>query len=79
MDSNAFERTNRPVALKRKNAIFACHDAGAQNRAMLASLIETCKLNGAEAHSYLTGIITAIINGHKQKHIEQLLPWSFKG
>jgi transposase len=45
MDSNAVERTIRPIALQRKNALFAGHDAGAQNRAMLASLIETCKLN----------------------------------
>jgi transposase len=78
MDSNAVERTIRPIALQRKNALFAGHDAGAQNWAMLASLIETCKLNKIEPHSYLTGVLTAIVNGHKQKAIEQLLPWNFK-
>jgi len=78
MDSNAVERTIRPIALQRKNALFAGHDAGAQNWAMLASLIETCKLNGVEPHSYLTSVLSAIVNGHKQKHIEQLLPWNFK-
>jgi transposase len=78
MDSNAVERTIRPIALQRKNALFAGHDAGAQNWAMLASLIETCKLNKIEPHSYITGVITAIVNGHKQKHIDQLLPWNFK-
>ena len=70
MDSNAVERTIRPIALQRKNALFAGHDAGAQNWAMLASLIETCKLNKIEPHSYLTGVLTAIVNGHKQKHID---------
>ena len=79
MDSNAVERTIRPIALQRKNALFAGHDAGAQNWAMLASLIETCKLNGVEPHSYLTSVLSAIVNGHKQKDIEQLLPWNFKG
>lgn len=79
MDRNAVERTIRPIALQRKNALFAGHDAGAQNWAMLASLIESCKLNKVEPHSYLTGILTAIVNGHKQKDIEQLLPWNFKG
>ena len=79
MDSNAVERTIRPIALQRKNALFAGHDAAAQNWAMLASLIETCKLNKIEPHSYITGVITAIVNGHKQKHIEQLLPWNFRG
>ncbi len=77
MDSNAVERTIRPIALQRKNALFAGHDAGAQNWAMLASLIETCKLNQVEPHSYLTGILTAIVNGHRQKDIEQLLPWNY--
>lgn len=78
MDSNAVERTIRPIALQRKNALFAGHDAGAQNWAMLASLIETCKLNQVEPHAYLTGVLTAIVNGHKQKDIGQLLPWNFK-
>lgn len=75
----AVERTIRPIALQRKNALFAGHYASAQNWAMLASLIETCKLNQIEPHSYLTGVLTAILNGHKQKHIDQLLPWNFKG
>jgi transposase len=77
MDSNAVERTIRPIALQRKNALFAGHDAGAQNWAMLASLIETCKLNGIEPHGYVTGVLTAIVNGHKQKDINQLLPWNY--
>lgn len=79
MDSNAVERTIRPIALQRKNALFAGHDAGAQNWAVIASLIETCKLNKVEPHSYLTGVLTAIVNGHKQKDIDLLLPWNFKG
>jgi transposase len=78
MDSNPVERTIRPIALQRKNALFAGHDAGAQNWAMLATLIETCKLNQTEPHSYLTGVLTAIVNGHKQKDIDWLLPWNFK-
>jgi len=41
---------------------------------MLAALIETYKLNKIEPHSDLTSVLTAIINGHKQKHIDQLLP-----
>jgi transposase len=55
----------RPIALQRKNALFAGHDDGAQNWAMLASLIKTCKLNKIKPHSYLTGVLTAIVNGHK--------------
>ena len=71
------ERTIRPIALQRKNALFGGHDAGAQNWAMLASLIETCKLNQIEPHRWLTGVLTAIVDGHKQKDIDQQLPWNY--
>jgi transposase len=77
IDSNAVERTIRPIALNRKNALFAGHDAGAQNWAMIASLIETCKLNNIEPHSYLTKTLTAIVGGHKQSRIDDLLPWNY--
>ena len=78
IDNNPVERTIRPIALNRKNALFAGHEAGARNWAMLASLIETCKLNTVEPHGYISGILTAIVNGHKQSDIEALLPWNFK-
>jgi len=45
---------------------------------MLACLIETCKLTAEEPRSYISGIFTAIVNGHKQNNIEALLPWNFK-
>ncbi|WP_370204845.1 IS66 family transposase [Pararhodobacter marinus] len=77
IDSNAVERTIRPIALNRKNALFAGHDAGAQNWAMLASLIETCKLNAIDPHAWLTATLQAIVNGHKQSRIDELLPWNY--
>jgi transposase len=77
MDNNAVERNIRPIALNRKNALFAGHDAGAKNWAIIASLIETCKLNTIEPHSYLTATLKAIVNGHKQSQIEKLLPWNY--
>ena len=77
MDSNAVERTIRPIALNRKNALFAGHDAGAANWGVIASLIETCKLNGVDPHAYLANTLTAIVNGHKQSQINDLLPWNY--
>jgi hypothetical protein len=65
IDNNTVERAIRPIALNRKNALFAGHDAGAQNWTVIASLIETCKLNGIEPHTYLCGVLTAIAGGHK--------------
>ena len=77
MDNNTVERTIRPIALNRKNALFAGHDAGAANWATIASLVETCKLNAIEPHAYLTQTLRAIVNGHKQSQIEDLLPWNY--
>ena len=77
MDSNAVERTIRPIALNRKNALFAGHDAGATSWGVIASLIETCKLNSVDPHAYLAETLTAIINGHKQSKINDLLPWNY--
>ncbi len=79
MDNNAVERTIRPIALNRKNALFAGHDAGAQNWATIASLIETCKLNAVDPHAWLTNTLKAIVNGHKQSDIDALLPWNYNG
>ena len=77
MDNNAVERTIRPIALNRKNALFAGHDTGAQNWGIIASLIESAKLNKIEPHAYLTATLKAIVAGHKQSKIEQLLPWNY--
>ncbi len=77
IDNNTVERTIRPIALNRKNALFAGHDAGAENWATIASLIETCKLNAVDPFAYLTAAITAIVNSHKQSRIDELLPWNY--
>ena len=43
IDSNVVERAIRPIALNRKNALFAGSDGGGEHWAVIASLIETCK------------------------------------
>lgn len=77
VDNNTVERTIRPIALNRKNSLFAGHDAGAENWAIIASLIETCKLNAVDPLAYLTATLASIVNGHKQRRIDELLPWNF--
>lgn len=77
LDSNAVERTIRPIALNRKNALFAGHDAGAESWAISASLIETCKLNGVDPYAWLTATLRAIVADHKQSRINDLLPWNY--
>ncbi|EEB82445.1 probable insertion sequence transposase protein [Roseobacter sp. GAI101] len=40
-------------------------------------MIETCKLNDVDPHAYLTNTLTAIVAGHKQSKINELLPWNY--
>ncbi|MBW4976510.1 IS66 family transposase [Roseovarius mucosus] len=78
IDNNRVENMIRPIALNRKNALFAGHDEGGIAWGRIASLIETCKINGVEPFAYLKATLTAIANGHPQSHIDDLLPWNFK-
>ena len=75
LDTNSVERAMRPVALGRKNALFAGSDEGAENWAAAASLIETAKLNGVDPQRYLTDLLTRLVNGWPQSRIDELMPW----
>ena len=77
IDSNIVERSIRPIALNRKNALFAGSDGGGEHWAIIASLIETCKLNGVDPQHYLADVITKIVSGHPQSQIDDLLPWAY--
>ena len=77
IDSNTVERSIRPIALNRKNALFAGSDAGAEHWATIASLIETAKLNNVEPMAYLTDVITRVVNGHPNGRIDDLMPWAY--
>jgi hypothetical protein len=77
IDSNTVERAMRPVALTRKNALFAGSDEGAENWAMLASLIETCKLHGVNPEAYFTDVLTKLVNNWPNSRIAELLPWAW--
>ena len=77
IDFNVVERSIRPIALNRKNALFAGSDGGAEHWAIVASLIETCKLNDIDPHTYLTDVITKIVNGHPNSRIDELLPRAY--
>jgi len=77
IDSNVVESSIRPIALNRKNALFAGSDGGGEHWAVIASLIETCKLIGVDPHAYLADVITRIVNGHPNSRIDELLPWAY--
>ena len=78
IDSNVVERSIRPLALTRKNALFAGSDGGAETWAIVASLIESCKLVDVEPYAYLADVITRIVNGHLNSQLDELLPWTYR-
>lgn len=77
IDNNTVERSMRPIALNRKNALFAGSDEGGELWGVVASIIETCKLNGVEPHAYLTDVLTKIAGGWPNKRLDELLPWAY--
>ncbi len=77
LDTNPVENAIRPIALTRKNALFAGHEVGAENWALLASIVATCKLSDVNPVAFIAETLRAIIDGHPQSQIEALMPWCF--
>jgi transposase len=77
IDSNVVERAIRPLALNRKNALFAGSDGGGEHWAILASLIETCKLNNVDPEAYLADVFARLVAGHTINRLDELLPWNW--
>jgi len=79
LDTNPVERAIRPIALGRKNHLFAGSDGGGARWAVVCSLIETCKLNGVEPYAYLRDVLTRMVEGHPVNRLDELLPWTWSG
>ena len=77
IDTNTVERSIRPIALNRKNALFAGSDEGGANWAIIASLIETAKLNGVNPHAWLADTLTKLVNRWPASRIDELMPWAY--
>jgi transposase len=75
IDSNTVERAIRPLVLSRKNALFASGDDGGRRWADMASLIETCKMNGVNPQRYLSDLLTRLVDGWPKSRIDELMPW----
>ncbi len=78
LDTNAVERAIRPVALGRKNHLFAGSDGGADRWAIVASLLATAKLNDVEPYAYLKDVLERMTHGHSMNRLDDLLPWNWK-
>ena len=56
------------------DALFASGDEGAARWTAVASLIETCKLNGVDPHDYFTDMLTRLVSGWPNSRIDELVP-----
>ena len=73
IDNNLVENAIRPVAVGRKNYLFAGSHNGAQRAAMLYSFLGTCKINDINPFEWLKSILERIPN-HPVNRISELLP-----
>ena len=77
LDTNTVERAIRPIALGRKNHLFAGSDGGADRWAIVCSLITTAKLNDREPYAYLKDLLERLSRGHPMARLDDLLPWNW--
>jgi len=77
IDNNLVENLIRPVALGRKNYLFAGSHKGAQRAAMVYSLLASCKLHQVNPQQWLTCVLQTIMST-RYNDIRNLYPQNFK-
>jgi transposase len=77
IDNNFTERQIRPIALGRKNYLFAGSHRGGERAAILYSLLGTCKLQGIDPAKWLDNVLRRLAD-HRQDKLVELLPQFFK-
>ena len=77
IDNNIAENAMRPIAIGRKNWLFAGSDNGGKTAANIYTITETCKANKVNPQKYLKKVLE-VIQGYNRKNIAELLPWNLK-
>lgn len=76
LDNNFAERGLRLFALGRKTFLFAGHAEGAQNLAVLQSIVATCRLHGVNPYEYLKDVLVRV-QSHPAARVDELMPWNW--
>jgi len=76
-DNNLIENSIRPVALGRKNYLFAGSHSGAGKAAMVYSLLGSCKLQDINPYDYLQDVLERLPE-HPVNQLHELLPTNWK-
>ncbi len=78
-DTNMVERTIRPIGIGKKNSLFSGDEGGGETWAILASLLNTCKLNGVDPETYLADVLERMVSGQtKNNQLHELLVWNWR-
>lgn len=74
LDSNVVERSIHPLALNRKNALFAGFDEGGDDCVVIAMLVECCKLNVIDLHVWLIETFARLATRDPSNAVGNLMP-----
>ncbi|HME85283.1 MAG TPA: IS66 family transposase [Roseiarcus sp.] len=78
-DTNTVERAIRPISIGKKNSLFSGDEGGGETWAILASLLNTAKLNGVDPETYLADVLERMVSGQtKNNQLHELLVWNWK-
>jgi transposase len=77
VDTNHLEREIRPIALGRKNWLFAWTELGAHDTGVIQSLLATCRLQGVDPYVYLVDVLQRV-SSHPARDVAQLTPRLWK-
>jgi transposase len=77
LDNNALENAIRPIALGRKNWLFAGSESAGQRAAAVMSLIGTARMNGIDPHAYLKDILMRLPT-HPYSRLRELLAYHWQ-
>lgn len=77
IDNNIAERATRPVAIGRKNWLFAGSEAGGERADAIYSVIETAKMSGLEPQAYIADVVARIAADWPASRWDELMPWNW--
>ena len=77
IDNNACERAIRPIAIGRRNWLFAGSPRGGHAAAVAYTLIESCRIAKVDVIAYLADVLVRVAT-HPANRVEELLPARWK-
>jgi transposase len=77
LTNNSAERALRGFALGRKSWLFAGSERGADRAAVMATLIQTAKMNDIDPQAWLADALARIAE-HPAQRLDELLPWNWR-